>query len=181
MDLPQLKTKRLRLRPLTYNDTDRIFEIFSNPDVTRYWGHDTLEEKEEANEFIQRTISGSKDESLLEWGIISNQNQELIGTCALSGLDQEHHRAEVGFALHPQYWGNGYMIEALPAILRFGFIKLKLHRIEADVDPRNSSSINLLEKFNFQKEGLMRERYFINGEIQDALFYGLLRSEFKRF
>lgn len=178
MNRPDITTDRLQLRSLTYDDTDRIFEIFSDTEVTRYWGHDTLQKREEAKDFIQRTIKGAEDKSLLEWGIIEKKSRHLIGVSAFAGWNREHHHAEIGFALDKDYWGKKYMSELLPAFISFGFKELELHRIEADVDPRNTASIKLLEKLGFKKEGYLRERYHINGEIQDALFYGLLKSEF---
>jgi len=178
LKLSKITATRLKLRPLTYDDTEDIFEIFSDAEVTRYWGHDTLQKREEARDFIEKTISGAKDGSLLEWGIIEKETQHLIGVCAFAGWNREHRRAELGFALHKDYWGKKYMSELLPVFISYGFKELKLHRIEADVDPRNLASIKLLEKFGFQKEGYLRECYHINGEIQDALFYGLLEKDF---
>src|SRR6266511_4339701 len=74
-------------------------------------------------------------------------------------------------------WGNGYMHETLKALLTYAFDVLDFHRIEADVDPRNAASIRTLERLGFQREGYLRERWQVNGEIQDALFYGLLRPD----
>jgi RimJ/RimL family protein N-acetyltransferase len=72
------------------------------------------------------------------------------------------------------------MAEALQALLAYCFEALDLRRIEADVDPRNAASIQTLERLGFQREGFLRERWEVDGEIQDALFYGLLREEWKR-
>lgn len=179
MELSVIETKRLKLRPLTYEDTDAIYRIFSNPEVTRFWGHNMLKNKSEAKKFIKQTINGAKDESLLEWGVIEKESDTLIGVCAYSGWNREHKRAEIGFALQKDRWGQRYMTELLQTFIAYGFRRLQLLRIEADVDPRNKASIRLLEKFGFQKEGMMRERYHINGEVQDALFYGLLKDEFE--
>jgi RimJ/RimL family protein N-acetyltransferase len=69
------------------------------------------------------------------------------------------------------------MNEALMAVLKYAFEVLELHRIEADVDPRNTESIKTVERLGFQREGYLRERWQVNGEIQDAYFYGLLKQE----
>lgn len=177
MQLPVIDTKRLKLRPLSYEDTEVIYRIFSDREVTRFWGHNTLKNKSEAKRFIKQTITGAEDESLLEWGVVEKDSHALIGVCAYSGWDREHKRAEIGFALQKDRWGQGYMTELMHTFIPFGFRRLQLLRIEADVDPRNKASIRLLEKFGFQREGLLRERYHINGEAQDALFYGLLKHE----
>jgi RimJ/RimL family protein N-acetyltransferase len=71
------------------------------------------------------------------------------------------------------------MFEATSTLLRFAFEQLSLHRVEADVDPRNEASIRLLEKLGFQREGYLRERWLVGEEINDTVFYGLLRREWR--
>ena len=71
------------------------------------------------------------------------------------------------------------MQETLKAVLNYAFDVLNLHRIEADVDPRNDASVRTLERLGFQREGYLRERWQVNGEIQDAFFYGLLRPDWE--
>jgi RimJ/RimL family protein N-acetyltransferase len=103
----------------------------------------------------------------------------VIGTVTLFNLNLDNRRAEVGYGLDRDFWRQGYMNEALQALLSFAFNVLNLHRLEADVDPRNVGSIRSLEKLGFQREGYLRERLHVNGEIQDAYFYGLLRPEWE--
>ena len=69
------------------------------------------------------------------------------------------------------------MGEALPVLVNHAFGSLDLRRLEADVDPRNERSIRVLDRLGFQREGFQRQRYLINGEVQDAVIYGLLNSE----
>jgi len=66
----------------------------------------------------------------------------------------------------------------LTTVLRHAFDALDYLRIEADVDPRNTASCRLLETLGFRQEGLMRERWHVQGEIQDSAIYGLLAREF---
>jgi RimJ/RimL family protein N-acetyltransferase len=75
------------------------------------------------------------------------------------------------------FWGKGYMREAMAALIDHAFRVLRLHRIEADIDPRNSASAKLLKSLHFVHEGHMRERWIVNGEICDTDFFGLLRSD----
>ena len=102
-------------------------------------------------------------------------NNNIIGTVTLFNMDRSNGRAEIGYAQAAAYWGHGYIHEALQALLTYCFEELGLRRLEADVDPRNNPSIKTLERLGFQKEGLLRERWHVNGELQDALFYGLLK------
>jgi RimJ/RimL family protein N-acetyltransferase len=67
----------------------------------------------------------------------------------------------------------------MTAALDYAFVELDLNRIEADIDPRNEASAKLLERKGFVKEGYMRERWIVNGEICDTVFYGLLRRDWE--
>ena len=176
--IPAIETKRLTLRSLSKDDAGQIYKIFSDPEVCRYWSSEVMTAMEDARTFIEQVISGMKDHSLLEWGIILKDSRELIGVCAYSGWNKKHHTAEIGFALRREQWGKGLMKEFLPHFIDFGFNELDLHRIQADVDPRNSASVSLLEQLDFRREGLLRECYRLNNEIQDALILGLLKPEF---
>jgi RimJ/RimL family protein N-acetyltransferase len=175
--LPTLSTERLRLRALRPSDAPALFAIFSDAAVTQYWGHGQMQAMDEAEAFVTQTDEGFRTRELLEWGITWADADDVIGTAAFAGWDREHRRAEIGFALRRDCWGQGLMTEVLPALLAFGFGALDLHRIEADVDPRNAASIRLLERIGFKCEGHLRERYLNDGDAQDALFYGLLRHE----
>lgn len=178
--LPTIPTSRLRLRWLNAADVSALFEIFGDALVCRYWSRPPLRKLAEAANLLDEIQRYFKERSLFQWGIADIDNDRVIGTCTLASLSPRHRRAEVGFALARAEWGKGYMTEALPALIGFAFDRLDLHRLEADVDPRNLRSIRLLEGTGFRREGYLRERYHLNGEIQDALFYGLLRPEFER-
>jgi RimJ/RimL family protein N-acetyltransferase len=103
----------------------------------------------------------------------------VLGTCTLTHYYPTHQRSEIGFALRQMRWGQGLGSEAVTAVIGFAFDSLNLNRIEADVDPRNERSLRLLERLGFQREGHLRQRYYMNGERQDTLMLGLLRSDWK--
>ena len=88
-----------------------------------------------------------------------------IGTVTLYSLDAQCRRADVGYAN-----------EAVAALLDWGFEHLELNRVEADIDPRNTPSARLLERLGFLREGHLRERWIVDGEICDSWIYGLLRA-----
>lgn len=175
--LPTLTAGRYQLRPLCAEDRQAIFAIFSDPEVTQFWGFSTFERLEQADAFIAATVAGFHERQLLEWGVVPEGGDAVIGTVALTEWSREHRRAEIGYALERGWWGCGVMQTVLPELLHFGFGVLGLHRIEADVDPRNVASIRHLERLGFQREGYQRQRYLVNGELQDAVLFGLLRGE----
>ncbi len=178
--LPTIGAQRLSLRWISAADSDELYAIFSNPQVMRYWSTPPLADREAADELLAEIHEGFERQALLKWGIALRSDDKLIGTTTLYNLDFSNRRCELGYALGRQHWGNGYMQEALDATLGFAFDTLDMRRIEADVDPRNTASVRTLERLGFQREGLLRERWQVDGEIQDALFYGLLRGQWIR-
>lgn len=175
--LPTLETPRLRLRWLTREDVPALFALFSSPDVTRYWSWPAYTEVAQAERLLEQIHACFAERSLFQWGFARREDDQIIGTCTLAELSGPHRRAAIGYALNRAHWGHGYGREAVRRVVEFAFTTLDLHRLEADVDPRNASSIQVLEALGFQREGYQRERYFVNGEIQDAVLYGLLRRE----
>ena len=113
----------------------------------------------------------------LRLGIELASSRRLIGACALWSINAQCRRAEIGYVLGSRGWGQGYMHEALSALLDYAFAELDLNRVEADTDPRNERSTRVLERLKFSKEGHFRERCIVDNEISDAAMYGLLRRE----
>ena len=178
--LPTLITPRLTLRSITSRDVDALFNVFSNSEVMRYWSTPPLADRQAALALLQEIHDSFAQQLMLKWGVARRTDDLLIGTTTLFHLDLSNRRAEIGYALGREYWGQGLMHEALQGLLSYCFETLDLRRLEADVDPRNKNSIKALERLGFQREGYLRQRWEVAGEIQDALFYGLLRSEWIR-
>ena len=178
--LPTISSDRLALRFISDDDVDAMFEVFSDPEVMRYWSMPPLADRDGAVALVNEIHDSFERQVMLKWGVARRADNLLIGTTTLYNLDFTNRRAELGYALARKHWGQGYMHEALQALLSYAFETLDLRRLEADVDPRNEASIKSLERLGFQREGFLRERWEVGGEIQDALFYGLLRPEWKR-
>ena len=178
--LPTIETERLALRWLTPADGPALHAIFGDRDVCRYWSRPALADRAEAAALQQEIEESFGRRSLFQWGVAERATGHVVGTCTLASLSQQHLRAEVGYALGRDAWGRGYMAEALPALINFAFGTLGLHRLEADVDPRNAPSVRLLERAGFAREGYLRERYHMLGEVQDAVLYGLLAPDWAR-
>jgi len=174
--LPTLDAGRVRLRWLSDADIPALFVIFGDPEVTRYWGFPVLPDLAAAATLLGDIHRSFRAGTLFQWGVEAMDGQ-LVGTCTLAHLDRANRRAELGFALGRAFWGRGYMAAALPAVLEFAFGRLGLHRVFADTDPQNARSIRALERVGFRKEGVLREHYLVEGEAQDAVVYGMLRSE----
>jgi RimJ/RimL family protein N-acetyltransferase len=177
--LPTIATERLALRWLTEDDAPALFTLFSHPEVMRYWSTPPMKDLSEARALLGRIRKAFRRKTLFEWGIALGKEDRVIGTCTLFHLDEQNRRAELGYALARECWGQGLMSEALTALLDHAFSTLDLNRIEADVDPRNEPSVRILERLGFEREGLFRERWLVAGERQDSLMLGLLRHDWR--
>jgi RimJ/RimL family protein N-acetyltransferase len=177
--LPTLQTPRLTLRSLEPSDVDDVFAVFSDRMVMRYWDGATMTTRQHAMNYIDHIHHSFRRRELVQWGIADRGTNAVLGTCTLTHFSTIHERSEIGFAIRQERWGRGLGSEAVAAVVAFAFETLNLHRVEADVDPRNERSLRLLERLGFRREGYLRERYYINGERQDAVVMGLLRSEWR--
>jgi RimJ/RimL family protein N-acetyltransferase len=177
--LPTIDAPRVRLRWLTPEDVDGVFAVFSDPQMMRYWSTPPMTERAEAGALVARIHEQFGSKVGFQWGVERKNDGRLLGTCTLFHIDSRNLRAELGYCLASAYWSQGYMREALTALLDFSFGTLKLRRLEADVDPRNENSLRILEKLGFRREGLLRERWNVGGEIQDTTFLGLLAKEWR--
>ena len=167
------------LRPLLASDAPALYAIFSDPQVTRYTSGGAWQSLDKADDMVVRYTNGLVSKDAIGLGIVHLQSDVVIGTCSLFHLDEQCRRAEIGYILSRASWGQAYMAEALAALIQFGFDELNLHRIEADIDPRNTASLSSVERQGFIKEGYLRERWIVDGEISDTVLFGLLRSDWQ--
>lgn len=172
-----LQCERLHLRLLDASDAPALFPIFSDVEAMRYWSSPAWTDPARADALLDRCLAGYADGSVLTLGL--EVGGDLAGTITLRKFDHDNRRCEIGYMLARPHWGKGLMQEAMPAVLEHAFGVLDMHRIEADVDPRNTASGRLLTRLGFRHEGRLRERWFVNGEVCDSDYYGLLRRDWQ--
>lgn len=174
--LIELGAERIRLRQLHAADAPALLAVFADHKAMRYWSRPPMVSLDEALELIAQIDACRARGDLLQWGIERVDSGALMGTCTLAAIDRGQGRAEIGFILRSDYWGQGYAGEALACLLRHARSAMGLRRIEADVDPRNLASLKLLERLGFRREGYLPERWQVGGELQDSMLLGLLLS-----
>lgn len=175
----RLPAARVTLRTLAAVDAPALFGFFSDPEVTRYWSRPPMTHLAQARTLVRDIRAGYRSGDGLQLGVERNSDRSLIGTCTLFHFNRNCRRAEIGYALGSAYWGQGLMHEALQRLLIFAFEDLSLHRLEADIDPRNAASARSLERLGFVKEGHLRERWIVADVISDSDVYGLLRRDWQ--
>lgn len=174
-----LTTPRLLLRPLRMNDAESLLHIYSDPEFTRYWSCEPWTSLSQATALIEKDLREHAAGEFLRLGIFLRNQEILIGTCSLFNLVRPCRRGELGYGIAREYWRQGYMLEAVSALLDLAFVDLALNRLEADVDPRNTASVRGLEKLGFKREGYLRERWIVGEEVSDSAIYGLLAREWR--
>lgn len=175
---PELRTNRLLLRELNESDAPMLLVQRSDARIIQYLDREpdtTLNQTLALIDLIKQNITDNKG---ITWGVVrQDAPEELLGTIGLWRMIPEHHRAEIGYGLHPDHWQQGIMSEAMVAVLAFGFQALKLHSVEANVNPQNQASRRLLEKHGFVQEAHFRQNYFFQGQFLDSIIYSLLTPE----
>jgi RimJ/RimL family protein N-acetyltransferase len=165
------------LRPLQSGDEGDLFAVYADPAVMRYWSTPPWTDIEQARAMVATDATAMPSGEHLRLGLVEPASGHLLGSCTLFNFSRSNRRAEIGYALARSAWGRGLMHEALSALVAHGFGPLGLHRIEADIDPRNLASARSLERLGFRLEGVLRERWIVNGEVSDTGYYGLLQRE----
>lgn len=172
-----ISTPRLVLRPLGPADAEPLYRIYADAEFMRYWNTAPWDSVEKARSLIERDQRELAAGEHLRLGVRAKGTDTLIGTCSLFRFHEESRRAEIGYGIAPAYWRRGYTYEAVGALIRFAFRELGLNRLEAEIDPRNVASARSLEKLGFTREGLLRERWIVDGEVSDSALFGLLAGD----
>ena len=177
-EFPELKTPRLLLRKQELKHAALLQQLRCNDEVMKFMDSDKHHDIETSEAFIGRNLESYKKKSGFFWVITAAGSGNHMGDIILHKIDRINARAEIGYTLHPNYWGQGYMKEAMRAVISFGFYELGLHSIEANINPANEVSRGLLLKMGFVKEAYFRENYYYNGKFLDSEIYSLLEKDF---
>ncbi len=179
----RLETDRLILRTLSREDTSRLLDYFKrNRDFLGRW-----EVKRDADFYSLGTmqalivddIEGLRAGNTLRlWIFKKNDESRIIGSVALSNIVRgAFQSAYIGYRLDKQEINRGYMREAVEKIVEVAFKRLKLHRIEANIIPRNIPSRRMIENAGFTYEGISRKYLKINGVWEDHIHMVILNEE----
>ncbi len=175
---PTLTTERLALRQIVPDDLEFSFRLRNDDAVIEYLDR-PKQTREEIAALIERiTLATERNESI-SWAISWRDRPSYLGEISFWRTIPMHHRAEIGYSLLPEYWKQGLAREALHAVLTYGFETMRLHSIEANVNPNNTPSFALLEKAGFVREAYFRENHHHDGRFTDSAIYSLLHSKFK--
>ncbi len=173
---PNLETERLLLRRVDVNDVKEIFDLRSNPETMKYIPRPLVKTTEDALEHIATIDEKIENNEGINWAITLKGNSKLIGVIGHYRIKPENYRAEIGYMLLPEFHGKGIISEAVKEAVNYGFKTMKLHSIEAIIDPDNQGSEKVLEKNGFVKEAHLKENEFFEGRFLDSVIYSILKK-----
>ena len=154
-------TKRLTLRLMTAGDLDDVVAYQGREDVCRYLLHGPRSRED----LLPR---------IAEWGAATRVTRD---DDYLQLASAENLQGEIGWTLHPDFFGRGYATEASRAILDLAFDTIGLHRMRAELDPRNDASIALSLRLGMRHEATFRQDLWSKGEWADTGVYAILAEE----
>ncbi len=172
-----IEGRHVRLRALRTTDVEAVFALHRDRADHQYGFQPKMDTLDDAHALITRTHALAEAGTVFHWGVADRTTDAVIGHATLFGHHEESRRAELGYSIAPQVRGRGHATDAVTTLIGHAFGAFALRRLEADVDPRNTASIRLLERLGFAREGFLRERWILGGEVQDAILYGLLERD----
>ncbi|SDD25229.1 ribosomal-protein-alanine N-acetyltransferase [Terribacillus halophilus] len=175
---PTLETERLLLRKVTPSDAEAIYAYGSDPDVSQFVFWSAYQSMVDTQQFLDNVLSLYESNQAIFWGIELKEEKRLIGTINYVSWQQKHYIGEIGYVLAQPYWHKGYMSEAAKEVIRFGFDRMELERIEAKCLADNEGSERVMQKAGMQYEGTLRKRMYLKGKQHDVKQYSIIREEF---
>ena len=176
-----LETERLLLRRFTEADAGPAFRNWcGDREVVRFlrWAaHESLSVTQAV--LYDWCRSYTKD-SFYQWAIVLKETREPIGSISVVSFDDKTQKLHLGYCIGRQWWGQGFMTEALGELLRFFFEKVGVRRVEAQHDPNNPGSGAVMRKCGMTFEGTLRQADWSNQGIVDACMYSIVSEEYFR-
>ncbi|HLR96535.1 MAG TPA: GNAT family N-acetyltransferase [Jiangellaceae bacterium] len=172
-----LETDRLTLRNCRTDDVTSLLAYYSDPTVARYLLHEpwTPEQAErEVAKLVERRTIGICGQAL---SLVVEREGTVIGDVSLVPTDDTLSQAEIGWVFHPDFGGKGYATEAVRAVIRMAFGHYTMHRVKAQLDPRNKASARMCERLGMTKEAHLRQDWWSKDEWTDTAVYGLLATD----
>ncbi|MCH2233377.1 MAG: GNAT family N-acetyltransferase [Crocinitomicaceae bacterium] len=173
-----IETNRLLLKAVDANKLAEIYATCDEEEAMKLLGFSTREEYL-ADKAKSDGGFVTYDRKILGFIMVIKEGDIAIGRCGFHNWYHVHKRAELGYAIFKEnYRGHGYMREAMPALLDYGFNKMNLNRIEAFIGPTNEPSLRVVKKHGFTEEGRLKQHFVYDDTPLDSLIFALLREEY---
>jgi RimJ/RimL family protein N-acetyltransferase len=175
----RLSTDRLVVRAMASDDVDDIHAYQSRADVCRYLPFEPRTRDEVVEKVAEHSTALALNGEGDFWRLAIERAAEpgVIGDLFFAIKSVGNATGEIGWTLHPDFHGQGYMTEAAGALLEIAFATLGLHRVFAQLDARNDASIALCRRLGMREEAYFVEDLWSRGEWADTAIYAILERE----
>ncbi len=175
---PRLETDRLILRQITQEDAEALFAIFADERVTAFHEPASFASLAQVQQFVQFINNHHEQGRGIWWGIAQRHDNRIMGICGYNNwIRYQHSRGEIVYDLGYDYWGHGFMNEALRGIIRYGFEHMALNRIEALACMEDTRSLKLLHRLGFHEERIVHGYGAVRSRQHEQVSFSLLRRE----
>jgi RimJ/RimL family protein N-acetyltransferase len=177
-----LITPRLIIRPFQDSDLGPFVAYRDDPKVALYQGWNVPYTIDQGREFIER-LKTAVPGTVGEWyqaAVEIKSTYEMIGDVAFHVMKSDSRQAYIGYSFSRSFWGQGYATEAVKALLDYLFLDMNLHRVVAECDVENISSIRLLERLRFRREAHFIENVWFKGAYGSEFYYAMLKREWEQ-
>lgn len=180
-EFPLLKTERLILREFNQNDLNSLMKYYSHEESMTHYDIDPVTTEEFGLYMLNMFIDRFHNNSGIRWAIELKETGEVIGDIGFNEYDGWNEKTDIGYFIRKDYSRKGLISEAVTSVIDWAFNKLdlfNLHRIEAETTLDNIPSINLLKKFNFKEEGVLRRDRNFRNKVIDIRMFSLLKDDY---
>lgn len=160
------------LRALEKEDLPFLHRLFNDVEIMAFWFEEPYCTFNQLEKFYQKH-EGRKQARQF---ILTKENEQ-IGYVGLFSISSIHRNAEFGIIIDPKYQGNGYGMVGCRLAIDYSFSTLNLHKLYLLVDQENKHAIHLYKKVGFQVEGVLKEKFFVNGTYRDALYMSIFKRD----
>lgn len=171
-------TERLDLYETGWMHIEYIHQLHLCPEVDEFNTLGIPKNADETREVMRPAIEDRNNtvRKEISWSVFKRDTNEFIGAAGMHLTADKFKSGEIYYKLFPESWGKGYATEIAKGLIKFGFEKLHLHRIEAGVQTENTRSIKVLEKAGMINEGLRRRNLPIRGEWKDSYHFAIVKD-----
>ncbi|MCC7228344.1 MAG: spermidine N1-acetyltransferase [Burkholderiaceae bacterium] len=166
-------TSQLKLRPLEREDLRFVHDLDNNESVMHYWFEEAYEAFVELCDLYDKHIH---DQS--ERRFVAELDSTRVGLVELVEINHIHRRAEFQIIIAPDHQGKGYATPATTLAMDYAFMVLNLYKLSLIVDCKNQRAVNVYKKLGFQKEGILRHEFFVDGEYRDVYRMAAFQPEY---
>lgn len=173
---PILTTPRLRLRQFRAEDAEAMHACLGSPEAMRFWNHPAHTKRSETERAVRNFIDCTPSYYRF-WAVADARTDRCLGLVNYHDGHIRSRRVAIGYLIDPAHQRRGIATEAVGAMIEFCFGELRLHRLQAFIDPGNLASRALVERLGFVHEGLLRDNLRVGDTWRHDMLYALLDTD----